>query len=107
VGNVLAGMVVLGGVGWGGQRVWNVRYGGKVTSEEGAGVAVGARKDEEKASMGVVERMAKSRFNPMRRLSDEEYEGMLREKLIRVEAELQFVDEDIAKLERERSTAKD
>lgn len=34
----------------------------------------------------------------MKVLSDEQYEKMLREKLLRVEAELAIVDEDVEKL---------
>jgi len=51
------------------------------------------------AKPGLIERMAKSRWNPMRRLTDREYEDMLKEKLIRVEAEIAIVDEEVAKLE--------
>lgn len=51
------------------------------------------------AKPGLIERMAKSRWNPMRRLTDQEYEDMLKEKLIRVEAEIAIVDEEVAKLE--------
>jgi len=90
-----------------GQRGWNAQYVGREVGGSGAVTKAGGVQAGENATMGVVERMAKSRFNPMRKLSDEEYEGMLREKLIRIEAELQFVDEDIAKLETEKHTAKD
>lgn len=48
---------------------------------------------------GMIARLAKSRYNPMRKLTDTEYLSMLQEKLIRVEAEIAIVDEDIAKLE--------
>jgi hypothetical protein len=36
-----------------------------------------------------------SRWSPVRALSDKEYEGMLREKLLRVNAEIALVDEKI------------
>lgn len=37
-------------------------------------------------------------FNPMRKLSDEEYKHMLQEKLIRVEAEIALIEESLQKL---------
>lgn len=54
---------------------------------------------EEREETGLIGRMARSRWNPMRRLTDQEYEDMLKEKLIRVEAEIAIVDEEVAKLE--------
>jgi len=35
---------------------------------------------------------------PVRMLKDEEYEGMLREKLFKVQAEIMILEEDIARL---------
>lgn len=44
----------------------------------------------------------------MKVLSDEQYETILREKLLRVEAEIAIVDEDIEKVkQRERDARKD
>jgi hypothetical protein len=44
-----------------------------------------------------------SKWSPMKVLSDEEYENMLREKLLKVKAEIALVDESIDALrERER-----
>jgi len=64
---------------------------------------------KENTKPGLIERMARSRWNPMRRLTDQEYEDMLREKLIRVEAEIAIVDDEVVKLEalkmRERKAA--
>jgi hypothetical protein len=106
--NVAAGAVVLGTVGWGAQRFvgrwWDRRMGlesGEVSSDRRLMRASKAVTDTDD-NVNVVQRMSKSRFNPMRRLTDEEYEGMLKEKLIKVEAELALVDEDIVKLELEK-----
>lgn len=45
-----------------------------------------------------------SRWSPMRRLSGDEYETMLREKLLVVEADIALIDENIKALrEKERS----
>ena len=42
--------------------------------------------------------MADSKYSPMKVMSDEEYEKVLREKLVRVDAEIALVDEDIKKM---------
>ena len=42
--------------------------------------------------------MADSKYSPMKVLSDEEYEKVLRDKLVRVDAEIALVDEDIKKM---------
>lgn len=43
-------------------------------------------------------RMAESKWTPFKVLSDEEYEVMLRERLLRVNAELAIIDEKIEEL---------
>ena len=43
-------------------------------------------------------RVAESKWAPFKVLSDDEYEVMLREKLLRVNAELAIIDEKIEKL---------
>lgn len=53
-------------------------------------------------------RVLNSKWSPMKVLSDEQYEKILREKLLRVEAELAIVDEDIEKVkQRERRRHRD
>ena len=42
--------------------------------------------------------MADSKYSPMKVLSDEEYEKVLREKLVRVDADIALVNEDIKKM---------
>lgn len=62
------------------------------------------RQSEEAKAEGFVEkkslwrRMANSKYSPMRVLSDEEYEKVLKEKLVRIDAEIALVDEDIKKI---------
>ena len=43
-------------------------------------------------------RVVGSKWSPMKVLTDEEYERMLRERLLRAEAEIAVLDEDIARL---------
>ena len=83
---MLPGMLVWGVLGLAGQ----------------VAVDVAAPKIEESRKQsngpGLIERIASSKWSPMTRLSDEEYERMLKERLLRVEAEIALVDEDIAKV---------
>lgn len=49
-----------------------------------------------------MQRMAESKWIPLRTLSDQEYRGMLREKLLSVEAEIALLDDKIQELEQSR-----
>ena len=44
-------------------------------------------------------RVADSKYSPMKVLSDAEYEQVLREKLVRIEAEIALIDEDIDRIQ--------
>ncbi|KAF2809087.1 uncharacterized protein BDZ99DRAFT_571914 [Mytilinidion resinicola] len=50
----------------------------------------------------IIHRIAKSRWSPMKFLSDEEYEHMLQEKLLSIEAEIAMIDDTIEKIKKER-----
>lgn len=62
------------------------------------------RQSENAKAPGFVEekslwrRMADSKYSPMKVLSDEEYEKVLKEKLVRVDTEIALIDEDIKKI---------
>lgn len=47
------------------------------------------------------ENLLDSRWSPVKVLSDNEYERMLEEKLLRLNAEIALIDEDVAKLNAE------
>lgn len=47
-------------------------------------------------------RMAESKWIPLKHLSDEEYRGILSEKLLSIEAEIALLDEKIEGLEKSR-----
>lgn len=51
-----------------------------------------------KADSTIWRRVANSKWSPMKVLSDEEYENMLRERLLRVNAEIALIDENIERL---------
>jgi hypothetical protein len=54
------------------------------------------------SSKPLVQRLAESKWIPLRTLSDQEYRGMLGEKLLSVEAEIALLDDKIAELEKSR-----
>ena len=47
--------------------------------------------------------MAESKWIPLRSLTDEDYRGMLREKLLGIEAEIALIDDRIQELEQSKS----
>lgn len=53
---------------------------------------------EEQAKDSLWRRVANSKYSPMKVLSDEEYEKILEAKLLRVDAEIAVIDDDIEKL---------
>lgn len=53
---------------------------------------------DEGPKMGVVERVMSSKWFPLRKMSDEEYLGILEEKLWKIKAEIAIREEDLAKL---------
>ena len=46
----------------------------------------------------LLQRLANSRWVPLKAISDEDYEKMLGEKLVRVEADIALIDEQLASL---------
>lgn len=56
-----------------------------------------------KTSKPLMQRMAESKWIPLRSLSDQEYREMLSEKLLSIEAEIALLDDKIEELEKSRS----
>ena len=54
-------------------------------------------------SKPIIQRMADSKWIPLRSLSDQDYRGMLSEKLLSIEAEIALIDEKIDALEASQS----
>jgi len=52
-----------------------------------------------------LQNLAGKKWIPMKALADEEYEGMLREKLLKIEAAVAVIDEEIGKLREEETRA--
>ena len=51
-----------------------------------------------KTKPNLLERVANSKWSPMKVLSDEDYESMLQEKLLRVEADIAVLDDHLVVL---------
>lgn len=54
-------------------------------------------------SKPIIQRMADSKWIPLKSLSDQDYRGMLSEKLLSIEAEIALIDEKIEALEASQS----
>ncbi|CAI7648958.1 unnamed protein product [Penicillium pancosmium] len=88
-GRLVPGLVIFSLLGYGGQSAFN-----RVDAWQ-----MGRDPTPRKPLM---QRMADSKWIPLRHLSDEEYRGMLNEKLLSVEAEIALLDEKIEDLESTR-----
>lgn len=92
-GNVIPGAVMFTTFGYIGQHLYNQldeRHTQKVQQLGADGMETGS----------LWKRVANSKWSPMKVLSDEEYEEILQEKLLRVQAEIAVLDDDIEKLKR-------
>jgi hypothetical protein len=54
-------------------------------------------------SKPILQRLADSKWIPLKTLSDDEYRGILSEKLLSIEAEIAIIDEKIEELERAKT----
>jgi hypothetical protein len=91
--NVIPGTIMFSLFGWTGQHGYN--YLDARNSSEIQQQAALKAKGEDKPKETLMYRIAKSKWSPMSVLSDEEYENMMQEKLLRVEAEIAIIDDKI------------
>jgi len=92
--NIIPGMLVFSLFGCLGQMSYNTVR----SSREAAQLNT-----DQLPAPSFLQRLASKKWIPMKSLSDEEYEGMLQEKLVKVEAEMAILDEDIAALKAENA----
>jgi hypothetical protein len=90
-GKFVPGLVVFSFLGYVGQSSWNMVERRRLESD-------GA------PSKSILQRMADSKWIPLRVLSDDEFKHLLNEKLLSIEAEIALLDEKIADMERNRVT---
>jgi len=89
--NIIPGAIMFTFFGYLGQSLYNlldVRH-----TEQSQQTAI-----EVNQTTSLWRRVANSKYSPMKVLSDEEYENVLRRKLLQVEAEISVIDDDIEKL---------
>ena len=83
-----------------GQTIYN-----KLDAEYSEQVAAEMQKEKE-AKNGLWNKVAEMKWSPMKKLSDEEYGNMLKERLLRVEADIALVDEELEKVKIEEKVTK-
>jgi hypothetical protein len=91
--NVIPGTIMFTLFGWSGQKGYN--YLDKRNSTEIRERADLRATGDDKPKDNLIQRLAKSKWSPMSVLTDEQYEEMLQEKLLKVEAEIAIIDERI------------
>ncbi|KAF2197339.1 hypothetical protein GQ43DRAFT_381238 [Delitschia confertaspora ATCC 74209] len=92
--NVIPGIIMFTFFGFTGQHLYNrldARHLDKVTAPD-----LTAQELEERGNW--LKRFAQTKWSPMTVLSDEEYEKMLKEKLLRIETDLELVEERLVEL---------
>ncbi|CAL8574497.1 hypothetical protein XPA_000455 [Xanthoria parietina] len=116
--NIIPGMIMFSLFGFAGQYVYNAidarhhSHGPltaattqtKPTTSE---IHESIEAQDTKAEEPLWKRVLNSKWSPMKVLSDEQYETILREKLLRVEAEIAIVDEDIEKVKQRGRDARE
>lgn len=95
ISNAAPGAIVWGLVGLGGQYVYNVAD-ARHTQE-----AIEKLENPE-PSESILDRAIRSKWSPVKRLTRKEYAGMLKEKLLAVEADIAIANEEIEKLEKRK-----
>jgi hypothetical protein len=91
--NVIPGTIMFTLFGWTGQHGYN--YLDQRNSQELREKAQLKARGEDKPKDNLMQRFAKSKWSPMTVLTDEQYEELLQERLLQVEAELAMIDERI------------
>ncbi|EOA87281.1 hypothetical protein ACJQWK_10139 [Exserohilum turcicum] len=97
--NVIPGTLMFSTLGWLGQHGYNYlddRHSGQLREE-----AELKARGEEKPKETLMDKIAKSKWSPMQVLTDEDYDKLMQEKLLRVEAEIAVIDDKIEALRKE------
>ncbi|QKX58263.1 uncharacterized protein TRUGW13939_05384, partial [Talaromyces rugulosus] len=89
-GKFTPGLVLFSLFGYVGQKTWNF-------------VERRQQENEGKGPKPILQRMAESKWVPLRSLSDDEFRNLLNEKLLSIEVDISLLDEKIQSLERERA----
>ena len=87
--NVLPGAAVFGILGFTGQHTLD-RYNARRNSA---------------SDRPILEQLGKSKWSPLKLLSNDEYKALLHEKLVRVDSEVAIIDENIEKLQKDAANS--
>ncbi|KAB8360692.1 hypothetical protein FH972_024429 [Carpinus fangiana] len=87
--NIIPGALIFSLTGFVGQKVYNAMDQSQQATSPTSG------------QDALLVRMAKSRFSPMKVLTSEEYTAMIREKQVRIEAEIALIDDEITRLQQQ------
>ncbi|KAL6712717.1 hypothetical protein ACLMJK_009739 [Lecanora helva] len=97
--NILPAALVWTVFGYAGQRIYN-----KLDERHSEQVAVAAEEatnPAKKEERGFWDNIAEMKWSPMKKLSDEEYMGSLREKVLSLDAQIALVDEEMENVKQE------
>jgi hypothetical protein len=86
--------------GFGGQHAYewlDVKKSGKARKER-------EMKENGEENETFMQRIGKSKWSPMRVLSDEEYEGIMKEKILKVDVEIALLKDSIEVLKKEKES---
>ncbi|KAF2138660.1 uncharacterized protein K452DRAFT_320806 [Aplosporella prunicola CBS 121167] len=95
--NIVPGTIMFALFGFAGQSIYNFLDAQHLEREE-----VAAQEGKE-PQLSLFQKLANSRFSPVKSLSNEEYEDMLKEKLLRVETEIALVDDSLESLRQQQA----
>ncbi|KAL5408897.1 hypothetical protein PMIN03_006298 [Paraphaeosphaeria minitans] len=96
--NVIPGTIMFSLFGFGGQHAYewlDARKSGKAREQM-------AMKERGEVGETFMQRIAKSKWSPMKVLSDEEYEEMMRERILKVDVEIALLKDSIEALKKEK-----
>ncbi|KAI8932093.1 hypothetical protein NX059_010978 [Plenodomus lindquistii] len=102
--NVIPGTIMFTLFGWAGQHGYN--YLDAKNSNDIKQHAELKAKGEDKPKESLIHRFAKSKWSPMSVLDDDEYEKMMQEKVLYVEAEIAMIDDRIAEFRKKAAELK-
>ncbi len=94
--NTIPGIVMFSIFGLCGQSVFNAMDASRSEMAD----------DEVASKPSLMKRIADARWSPMQNLSDEQYERMLKEKLLHIDAEIAVIDDKIAELRKAETNLK-
>jgi len=96
--HVIPGIIVMSGMGYLAQTVYD-RLDARHTEQ--------VKNEEENPQKPFWNRIAESKWFPLKTLSDEDYEGILQEKILKLDVEIAMIDDRIQKIQNDAATDKD